>query len=85
MLKELFVTFLVSFGKHHLRIWVIGVLPIFLRGCVPKSQDIPIIENATINLSGWEYSQQPKISVEGEVCFIRSNVLLMQMEPIVFC
>lgn len=69
MQMDLSVTSLVSFGKHHLWVCVIGVLSILFTGCMPKNQDVPTFRNATIDLSDWDFEENPEILLQGKSLF----------------
>ncbi|WP_299212167.1 7TM diverse intracellular signaling domain-containing protein [uncultured Aquimarina sp.] len=60
---------LISFGKHQLWIYVIVVLSVFFPGCTPKNQDVPTIKKGILDLSGWDFSQNPEVSLRGESFF----------------
>ncbi|MEW7289157.1 7TM diverse intracellular signaling domain-containing protein [Aquimarina sp. 2304DJ70-9] len=59
----------VSSNKKIRWIFLMGVFLIFQMGCTSKPQSTPIIENGIIDLSGWDFSQYPEISLQGQSLF----------------
>ncbi len=59
----------ISLSKKILLIFTMGVLSIFLVSCTSKFEETSIMQNATIDLSDWDFDQYPEIILSGESLF----------------
>lgn len=47
----------------------VGVFVFFLFGCVSNSKQAPTIQNGTLDLSDWSFSDNPTLTLQGETLF----------------
>ena len=59
----------IALGKSLIRKFLIAILLIFQIGCVSEHEKAPVMKNAVIDLSGWDFSQCPEVSIIGEGLF----------------